>query len=165
LAGRADRVRQRVATGKCFICQKEIDKEYPIGRFYCLYHGIRRQLKHRELFWTKAVYRTSNSRVQKERRQRRPLIVSYLRARFLAVHRGHIEPFVYIREALFFIDKMWDDLALHHSFVFRNTNLSELVRFLFTLDYQARKGSRHKSGWVGSKENIQTWRDRKKKSS
>lgn len=152
-----------VKAGKCFVCGRDREAEFATKYQYCLTHYIRWRLRRHKIFIRRAHYRSPNSRVANERRRKFPLILHYLRSRYLAVHSKTVEPFSNIREALFWVDDMWSTLHLHHSFILRRFALSRFVRFLFHLDYLASRGWPRSGGWVGSKSNIRTAADRKGK--
>lgn len=155
--GRSRERRQAwAATGRCFVCGLTREPEFHLSTMLCLHHFIRANLRQRGIFFVNPQYSSANSRVRKDRRTRRPLIANYLRARYIAVNHRRIEPFANIREALFFIDQMWDDLKLNHSFVLRKFRLTGLVEFLFHLDRIATgKGQRLKQ-WRGPMSNRHT---------
>jgi len=140
-----------VAEGKCFVCGKPVEAQSNIDKRLCVFHYIRLALRKREIFYIKPIYRSHTSRVKRERFLRRQFIVNYLRARYIALRDGHVKPFANFREALFFIDDMWSELSLYHSFPLRTARVGDLIAFLMHLDYLATKG--WKKGWVGSPAN------------
>lgn len=80
-------------------------------------------------------------------------MVAYLRSRFLGIAHGEIIPPDNMREYLFYIDKLWSDVGLHHSYPLRGIRLVEFVQCLVHIDRLAAKGWPRR-GWVGDKHNI-----------
>lgn len=143
----------QVSSYNCFVCGAKIEDELKVQSGLCLYHFIRRHLRKRGIFFWKSTYKNPNSRVKRERQIKRGRIVGALRARYIAVAHKELEPFQNFREAIFWIDSLYDTLALNHAFVMRKLRIGAFLHLLFHLDYLALNGWKRK-GWVGPLSNM-----------